>query len=893
MTQQPWYNLSAEKALAALSSTPDGLAVEEIARRRETYGFNRLPPPARRSALRRFAEQFNNLLIYVLLAAAAVTASLTEWVDTGVIIGVVVINALIGFIQEGKAEHALEAIAGLLSPQAVVKRGGRLITIPAEELVPGDIVLLAPGDRIPADLRLLAVRDLSVDESLLTGESLPVDKHVTAVAEDTVLAERSCMVWSGTLVTYGQGTGIVAATGSATEIGRISRLLADVQTLTTPLLRRMNDFARWLTGAILGLAALTFVGGYFWRDYGAVDMFMAAVGLAVAAIPEGLPAIMTITLAIGVQRMASRNAIIRQLPAVETLGSVTVICSDKTGTLTHNEMSVQGIVAKEIELRVTGSGYDPHGELLCGEQVCETDRYPVVEEIARAGLLCNDADLHQAEDGWRHAGDPTEVALITLAHKAGLEPDFERENWPRTDVIPFAAEYRYMATLHHDHSGHGFIYLKGAPEVVLPRCAFQREAGEDESIDRDFWQASLDHLAAQGQRVLALAFKVASDTQRELDFDDVEGGLTLLGLTGLADPPRAEAIEAVARCHQAGVRVKMITGDHAATARAIGMQMGIGDGENVLTEESLCRMDDDALQHAVEDTDVFARVSPEQKLRLVQALQGNGHVVAMTGDGVNDAPALKRADVGTAMGLKGTDAAKQAAEMVLADDNFASIAAAVEEGRTIYDNIKKSILFILPTNAAEAMVIVAAILMGRLLPITAVQILWVNMITAVTLALSLAFEPPEHGVMRRPPRNPGEPLLSRFLIWRIVFVAAILVAGVFGLFLWERGQGASIEYARTIAVNTLVMFEAFYLLNTRYIREPVLSWHGLFDNPYVWIAIVTVTLFQLLYTYFPPMQLLFSTQPITLEAWGRIVLVSASVFVLVELEKFMLPGHSR
>lgn len=885
----PWHALDPEPAFERLGSGPEGLPLDEVESRLERYGPNRLPPPRRRGPLVRLAAQFNNLLIYVLLGAALVTALLAHWVDTGVILGVVVINALIGFLQEGKAEKALDAIRGLLSPQATVVRAGRRQVLAAEHLVPGDVVVLQSGDKVPADLRLFRVRDLRIEEASLTGESVPVEKAAAAVEPDAVLGDRSSMAYASTLVTYGQGAGVVVATGAGTEIGHISAMLGQVQTLTTPLLKQIAQFGRWLTGAILLLGGFTFLFGVLFRDYSATEMFLAAVGLVVAAIPEGLPAIITITLAIGVQRMARRNGIIRLLPAVETLGAVSVICSDKTGTLTRNEMTVQAVVTAEASYGVTGVGYDPHGAVVLDGRDQDPSEQPELSEIARAALLCNDAQVREREGVWQLDGDPTEGALVTLALKCGLDADYQSRLLPRADTIPFESEHRFMATLHHDHAGHGFVYLKGAPESVLEMCSRQRCDGEDVPIDPDYWHDQVLELGRNGLRTLALAFRPTRDDHRELSFADVDGGLTLLGLVGIIDPPRQEAIEAVARCRSAGIRVKMITGDHAVTAMAIAGQMGIGDGSAALTGAELEHLDDAALCQRVGGVDVFARTSPEHKLRLVTALQAEGQVVAMTGDGVNDAPALKRSNVGVAMGRKGTEVAKEAAEMVLADDNFASIAHAVEEGRTVYDNIKKSILFILPTNGAEALILVAAVVLGRSLPITPVQILWVNMITAVTLALSLAFEPPEQDVMGRPPRRAEEPILSRFLVWRIVFVSIIAVIGSFGLFIYERQAGMDVEYARTVAVNTLVMFEAFYLLNTRYIDRSVLSRAGLLGNRYVLYAIVVVVLFQLIYTYLPWMQLLFQSRPLEGMTWLRIVPVAASVFVLVEMEKALYP----
>ena len=578
------------------------------------------------------------------------------------------------------------------------------------------------------------------------------------------------------------------------------------------------------------------------NGYPASEMFMAVVGLAVAAIPEGLPAIMTITLAIGVQRMARRNAIIRRLPAVETLGSVSVICSDKTGTLTRNEMTVQSIVTSKHRFQVTGAGYAPQGEFLLYEREISVQERPLLQTVTRGALLCSDATLRETESGWSVDGDPTEGALLVAGMKAGLDPDFLRKTCPRTDEIPFESEHRFMATLHHDHEGHGFIYVKGAPERIFAMCERQHGFPADEALDRAYWDERIAELASRGERVLALAELTTTNNHRELRFQDVEQGLTLIGLFGLADPPRQEAIAAISQCQSAGIQVKMITGDHDGTALAIGRQLGLRTVSGAMTGQKIDELSDAELQQEVARVDIFARTSPEHKLRLVRALQSDGRIVAMTGDGVNDAPALKRADVGVAMGLKGTEAAKEAAEMVLADDNFASIAHAVEEGRTVYDNLKKAITFILPTNVGEALIIVAAIVLGQLLPITPVQILWVNMITAVTLALALAFEPAENDVMQRPPRQPREPILSAFLIWRVALVAVILVAGTFGLFLWEQAQGAEIELARTVAVNTLVMFEVFYLFNTRYLRAPVLNRAGLFGSRPVLISVAVVSL---------------------------------------------------
>ncbi|MGV8892362.1 MAG: cation-transporting P-type ATPase [Burkholderiaceae bacterium] len=875
------------------TSRSQGLTDAQAQQRLLEHGSNILPPAKHQGPLLRLMLQFHNILIYVLLAAAVVTAFLGHWVDSGVIVGVVVINALIGFIQEGKAEKALDAIRQMLSFNAQVLRDGRRHDIPAQKLVSGDIVFLASGDKVPADLRLLEVRSLHIEEAALTGESVAADKSAEPVPVDAPLGDRSCMAYSGTLVTYGQGVGVVVAIGAATEIGCISAMLAEVQVLATPLLRQLAVFGRWLTWAILVLSGFVFAFGVWVSGYAAADMFLVAVGIAVAAIPEGLPAIMTITLAIGVQRMARRNAIIRRLPAVEALGSVTVICTDKTGTLTRNEMTVRRVMTSAALFEVSGAGYAPQGGFAIDDSEIDLAEYPVLQEIGQVALLCNDAALSQTEGQWQLTGDPTEGALISLALKTGLKESFERESLPRIDAIPFESEHRFMATLHHDHAGRSLVFLKGAPERVLELCQWQRGDGEvcsqDRPLDTMHWQRQMDDAASQGMRLLAVAIRPADQQLTSLEFDTVEsGGFTLLAVLGLADPLREEAIVAVARCRSAGIRVKMITGDHLETARAIGEQLGLATRVEALSGVEIETMDDARLAAVVKDTDIFARASPEHKLRLVQALQSNGEVVAMTGDGVNDAPALKRADVGVAMGGKGTEVAKEAAEMVLTDDNFASITAAVEEGRAVYDNIRKSIVFILPTGIGETGMLLIAILFGLTLPITAVQILWVNMVTAVTLSLALAFETPEADVMGRPPRDTHEPLLTGFLVWRIAFVTLLLTGGGIGLFLWELRQGASLETARTAAVNALVMGEIFYLFSVRRFTAPALTREGIFGNRTALVAVGLLLVFQGLFTYLPAMQHLFGTAGLEAAAWVRIVAFGMAVLLIVELEKRLL-----
>ncbi|GGD42784.1 cation-transporting P-type ATPase [Sinisalibacter lacisalsi] len=886
--QTVYHAATREEALAALETTAKGLTEEEVAARRERYGPNALPEPPKRSAFVRFILQFHNVLIYVLLFAAAVTAALAHWIDTGVILAVVIVNAVIGFIQEGKAEEAMAAIRGMLAPRSAVLRDGQRSSVDAAELVPGDVVLVEAGDRVPADLRLLEARGLKAEEAILTGESVPVDKTLGAVAEDASLGDRAPMMFSGTLVAAGTGRGVVVATGGETEIGRISGMLSEVQTLTTPLVHQMDIFAKWLTVFILIIASGLLGWGYFITHMEFGELFMAVVGLSVAAIPEGLPAVLTITLAVGVQAMARRNAIVRRLPAIETLGSVSVICSDKTGTLTRNEMMVASLAAAEHLYSVGGNGYAPEGAVRWREADVHPDEHAVLMEFARAAALCNDSSLRGHETGWRVEGDPMEGALMALAGKITRDGPEPFRGWARTDAIPFDAAHRYMATLHHDHDGAACIHVKGAPEVVLGMCANQRATdGGTEPLDGDHWHEMIEDLAAEGQRVIAVAARKVAQEHLVLNVEDIAGELTLIGLVGLIDPPREEAIEAVAECHAAGIRVKMITGDHAATARAIAARIGLQNSESVLTGADIEAMDVGDLAEAVLTTDVFARTSPEHKLRLVEALQARGLTVAMTGDGVNDAPALKRADAGIAMGLKGSEAAKEAAELVLADDNFASIAAAVREGRTVYDNIKKVISWTLPTNAGEAMTIIVALFAGMALPITAVQILWVNLITAVTLGIALAFEPSEKGTMRRPPRPRDEPLLTSELVWHIVLVSTLFLGAVFGVYAYAVDKGYDQALAQTMAMNMLVVLEMFHLFFIRNIYATSLTWAAVRATRFVWACVVIVVVAQFAITYLPPLQAIFGTRPVPLIDGLMIVGIGAVFFALIETEKQM------
>jgi magnesium-transporting ATPase (P-type) len=878
-----WHALTAAEALQIQQVDPHaGLSSQEAAERKQKFGPNSLPEAKRRPAWLRLLLQFHNPLIYVLIGAGVVTLLLEDYVDAGVIFGVVLINAAIGFIQEGKAESALDAVRGMLAAQANVIRNGERCEIDASGLVPGDIVLLESGDKIPADLRLFQAKNLRIVEAALTGESVPVEKTVEPVAKAAGIADRASMAYSGTLVAMGHAQGVVVATGTGTEIGRIGSLVGEVQTLATPLTRRLDQFARQITAFILVVGALVFLYGRYIADMPTLDIFLAVVGLSVAAIPEGLPAVVTIVLAIGTRNMALNRAIIRRLPAVETLGSVTVICTDKTGTLTRNEMTAVRLFLPGREVHVTGAGYIPEGGFHENDASLDAAGNDAIQKIARCAMLCNDASLkHDETEGWQLAGDPTEGALVTLAHKAGLDPVEMPQRFPRTDEIPFESERRFMATLHHDHEDHHFLLLKGAPERVLQLCVSQ--AG-GEPIDQSYWAECVERAARGGERVLALAQCELPPGKAEVNLDDITPRFELLGLVGIIDPPREEAIHAIDECQQAGIRVKMITGDHAVTAGAIGLKLGL-TAEKTLTGEVIEQLDDDALKEQALAIDVIARASPEHKLRLISALQSEGHLVAMTGDGVNDAPALKAADIGVAMGQKGTDAAREASDVVLTDDNFATIARAVREGRVVFDNIKKSLLFMLPTNGGEAGVILLAIFAGLALPVTAGQILWVNTVTAVTLALALAFEPGEHGVMSYPPRPPDEPLITRVLAIRILYVSLLMIAVTFFIFEWELGRGSSLELARTSAVNMLVVSELVYLFNIRHFTAS--SFHGeiLTGNPLaLWVSIALIGL-QLVFTYAPPLQKLFQSVPLGMVSWGMIIGLGIAKFLAVEVEK--------
>jgi len=887
-----WHHLPTDQVIILLESNSEkGLDQEEILQRRERFGPNVLIVQPGIPSWLRFLLQFHQPLIYILIASGMITAALREWVNSGVIFGVVLVNAVIGFIQESRAENALSALAGTMVAETTVVRQGEKRRVPSPELVVGDIVLLQAGDKVPADMRLLRCRDLQVDESALTGESLPVEKAVVPIASDVILADRINMVYGSSMVTYGQATGIVIATGDETEVGRISQLIASAEVLETPLTRKIEHFSHILLYVILGLAAVTIVVGLL-QGQPLFDMFMAAVALAVGAIPEGLPAAVTITLAIGVSRMAKRRSIIRKLPAVETLGSTTVICSDKTGTLTQNQMTVQAIVAGTLHYEVSGSGYAPLGRIV-RQDGKEDDRSVALNLCLQAGVLCNDSRLLEKEGVWQVQGDPTEGALLAAAVKGDIDEKMLVMEYPRIDSIPFESLHRYMATLHDTGPGRNrLVYVKGAVEQILEKCSGAIAAdGSPAELDVDRIYRDVEHLAARGLRVLAFALRELPPDTIEIGHGDLVSNLSFLGLQGMIDPPRAEAVAAVKICRQAGIKVKMITGDHPATAAAIAGQIGLyddagikGNGMDVLTGRELEQLSDKELIGVAESTNVFARATPEQKIRLVQALQTRGHIVAMTGDGVNDAPALKQADIGVAMGITGTEVSKEAADMVLTDDNFSSIEAAVEEGRGVFDNLTKFIVWTLPTNLGEGLVILVAIFLGVTLPILPVQILWINMTTAGFLGLMLAFEPKEPGIMKRRPRDPETPILTGELIIRIFLVGTLLLIGSFGLFKWELASGATLDQARTVAVNVFVIMELFYLFNCRSLHKSVLHL-GIFSNLWVLAGVSAMLLLQVIYTYLPIMNRLFQSTAIDLDSWVRIFASGLAGYFIVEAEK--------
>lgn len=892
-----WHHLPESEVINLLGTDiQNGLDLFEVQHRQNRFGQNILTPSKGKSAILRFLLQFNNPLIYILLASSIITAVIKDPLDALLILAIVIINAFIGFVQETRAEKAIQALTQSMTTETTVIRAGQTQRISSVGLVPGDLVILQAGARVPADLRLVRSRDLQVVEAALTGEAAPVQKSTgVTLPPETGLADRKNMAYTSTLVTYGQGTGVVTATGDETEIGRISKLISSADEIETPLTKKIARFSKLVLYAILALAVITFIVGVL-RGQEAIETFSAAVALAVAMIPEGLPAALTLTLAIGVTRMARRQAIIRKLPAVETLGSVTVICSDKTGTLTQNQMTVQEIHAGGRLFRASGVGYSPDGNILFEDHtLTQVDAPPILMETLRAGVLCSDSQLVEKDGQWVAEGDPTEVALIVAAHKLGLLQSDLVQSYSRLDVIPFDAQYQYMASIHNlpeSDASRRVIYVKGSVEAILERSNSTWDLdGHVIPIDIDAVHTQVDKMAGNGMRVLALAMLYPEQGKNHLDHQDLQG-LMFLGLQGMIDPPRPEAINAVHACQRAGIQVKMITGDHPLTASAIASQIGLAkpcpDGaparDCVVTGSEIASLSDLELIDTAQKTAVFARVSPEQKLRLVEALQARGQVVAMTGDGVNDGPALKQANIGIAMGITGTEVAKEASDMILTDDNFATIEAAVEEGRGVFDNLTKIIAWTLPTNLGEGLIILVAVLAGIALPILPIHILWINTVTAAVLGLVLALEPKEAGIMQRSPRAPDAPILTRDLLVRIVLLGVIILAGAFGLYEYELSRGLSESQARTIAVNVIVIIEIFYLLNCRSLIRSVFQ-VGLLSNRWVWWSILTMLVLQALFTYAPFMNKVMSSAPIVAKDWIVIGLIGLISFGVIELEK--------
>ncbi|WP_310487030.1 HAD-IC family P-type ATPase [Chamaesiphon sp. VAR_69_metabat_338] len=885
---QQWHTIPKQEAARLLHSNLDaGLTLAEADRRHAQFGANQLVAKPGKSAWLRFVLQFNQPLLYILLAAGVITALLQEWVDSGVIFGVTTINAIIGFVQEARAESAIAALAKSVTTETTLVRDGQTQRVPADRLVPGDLVQLAAGDKIPADLRLIEVSNLTVDESGLTGESVPIQKDTQPQETAAALAERTSMAYMGSLVTSGQGQGLVVAIANATEMGRISQLMEQSVDVETPIVRKLAKFSKKLLYVVLGLAVLNFLVALP-QNESWVEVFTTTVAFAVAAIPEGLPAIVTITLAIGVSRLARRNAIVRKLAAVETLGSTTVICSDKTGTLTENQMTVQAIYAGRNLYTVTGVGYDPQGEILLDDRPIAARDLPALSACLQAGQLCNDAHLQAQNGHYTIVGDPTEGALIVVAHKAGINGQDLAAQLPRLGVIPFESQFQYMATV-HQAAGQQSIYVKGSTEAILQRCDRSLdERGQPVDLDRDLIAQKADDLARQGLRVLALATQSRQNATQSLSHADLDRGLVFLGLQGMLDPPRPAAIAAVRACQAAGIKVKMITGDHVLTATAIARMMKLSGGEAIqsYSGQELSKMDERGFATAASDGNVFARVAPEQKLRLVEALQAKGEIVAMTGDGVNDAPALKQADLGIAMGITGTEVSKEAAAMILTDDNFASIEAAVEEGRTVYQNLLRAIAFALPVNGGEALTILVGVLLGTALPILPLQILWINMVSATALTIPLAFEPKSTDVMKSPPRNPNQPLLTAKLLRRIIIISLFNVIAVFGSFEWAQQTTNNLALARTIAVNTLISAEAFYLLSiTQFVPSLFAKLRdrrrSIAFAPAIGVAAIVVL--QWLFVQWGVMNQLFQTVPLSFDLAAISVLVSLPIVIVVKL----------
>lgn len=874
-----WHRISAEEVMQTLDTGAKGLGTAEVESRRLKYGFNELTGKKTGSIYKSIFKQINQLLIYILLLASVVTALLGDLIDTVVILAVVFCNVVIGLIQELKADKAIDALDKLVVSECTAVRDGSRITLPSKELVPGDIVLFESGNKVPADMRLVYVKGLKIDEALLTGESVPVEKVSEPLdIRDPSLAEKINMAFAGTLVTYGRGQGVVIATGNCTEVSRISACMREAEEVSTPLQKRLSAFSIYLSGAVAILAIITFVGGLL-AGQNVGFMFLASVSIAVAVIPEGLPALVTIALAIGVRAMAAKKAIVRNLPSVETLGSTTVICSDKTGTLTMNQMTVSHIFSGGVEFHVSGTGYSAKGEFFQGPQQITPQYSPALSKTLVAGAVCNDASLKK--DGTM-VGDPTEVALLVSAAKASMETHLER-----LDEIPFESEIQYMATLNVE-SGRRIVFLKGVPERVIAMCGRSIAAdGNFCDIDREGILAKAEEFASNTLRVIAIAEKEMPAGTATLKDVPMEG-FVFLGLQGMVDPPRPEAIDAVKKCQEARIRIVMITGDHRTTAGAIAAKVGIAPlGSEIIEGAKLEALTDDELYEVVERCSVYARATPIHKYRIVQQLRKHGEIVAVTGDGVNDAPALKAADIGVAMGMSGTDVTKEAADMILTDDNFATIVNAVEEGRGTYANLQKMLAYIIPTNIGEALAVTIAILAGLTIPLMPAHILYLNLITSVTCTIPLAMEKAEPGLLRKPPRNPKSPLLGRRILVRLILVSSTMTIGSFIAFYYALSIGYTLEAARTIVMTTIVMMELVCIFSSRSFTAPAFS-RNFFSNRWIFIGIGITVCLQMCVIYLPAMNDMFSTVPITALAWVPVILTSLALFAMVELEKIAM-----
>ena len=888
-----WYQLTPEETFKKVNSSTKGLTDEEASKRLEEYGYNVLETK-KVSPLIRLLRQFNNPLIYLLIFVAIFTGFLGEWVDTIVILAVVIINTSVGFIQEGKAESSIEALEKMMIPECTVIRSDNKKMIDAHNLAIGDVVILQSGSQVPADIRLFRTKDLYIDEAALTGESVPDEKDTEAIdISGLPPADQNSMAFGGTFVTQGLAEGVVVATGEYTEMGKIAEIIKETQEIVTPLIRKMEEFTKVIVIAILTVALINFVLSALF-GFGLLFAFLASASLVVAAIPEGLPAVLTITLAFGVKNMAQRNALIRKLPSVETLGRVTVICSDKTGTLTKNQMTTVKIYCGGKTYEVTGSGYETHGDILAeGKPISIEDEKKELKYTLKAGLLCNNASLVE-ENGINVLGDPTEGALIVAAAKAE-----HIEKGTRLDEIPFESEKKYMATL-HQLIDENIIYVKGSPETIVEYSKNQMINNEIEDLEADEILENANKMGKEALRVLGFAYKIVDEHKTDLNTEDIEG-LTFLGLQGLIDPPREEVQDAVEQSRSAGIKTVMITGDHAKTAKAIAKQLGIiSSGERVITGRELSQMSDEELYEIVDQVSVYARVSPEHKYHITTQLQKKGQIVGVTGDGVNDAPALKAADIGIAMGITGTDVSKEASDMVLADDNFASIVKAVEEGRFIFDNIRKIILYVLAANGGQSLIILGALILAPFiplflfrLPLEPVQILWINLFDSIFLALPLIKEPKEAKLLDKPPRDPDEKIVNWQFIRKVGLVSLVMAgAGLSIYYLYAipaLGNPVNeflLAQAQTAAFATVIMVHIFYLITAKSLKDSIFK-IDLLANKWSLLGIGITILSVLMISYIPIFQVIFRTAPIPLEWWITIILFAVPGLIVIEIEKLL------